>query len=207
VEEPLASMSSTPKLRHDPPEVSGYRLHIREAIPINQLTKWTLLMVIPAGFVFTIGGLLILRPDELVVSITIWTALLTVAVLLIAVPVLHEAVHGAVALFVGGRPFFGVGRGYAYTSFREPISPRQYLTVTVAPLVVLSIATFVGFLVVPDWFFYLAVFGAGNAAGAVGDLWILARVRHLPNDALVYDLADGYAAFVPQTAEHPGQRQ
>ena len=42
--------------------------------------------------------------------------LIVLGVILVSMT-LHEAMHGIVARAVGARPFYGVGPGFAYTSF------------------------------------------------------------------------------------------
>jgi hypothetical protein len=193
----ISEEANEPKLRHDPPEIPGYELRIREAIPLNRLSLWAVLSGIPWAIFFFVIGLMIQQPEDLAFTISLLTIVLVFVVLLIVVPILHEAIHGIVALTVGAKPFYGVGAGYAYTSFREPISPRQYIVISIAPLLTLSIASIAAFALIPGWFLYILVLATGNAAGSLGDLWILNRVRTLPTDAIIYDLADGYAAFVP----------
>jgi hypothetical protein len=190
--------AAEPRLRHDPPDIPGYLMDDRPAIPITKLNLLSFPLAIPFGVFFYIVGLL-LQPDrEVILAFSIWSILILLAIVLIVVPIAHEAVHGVVAKMIGARPFYGVGKGYAYTSFEEPVTPRQYMMITAAPLLVLSAICIMLFALIPSWFLYILGFAVINAAGAIGDLWILNRIRHLPSDALIYDLADGYAAFVPE---------
>lgn len=186
-----------PRLRHDPPDLPGYRLKDRPAIPITKLNLLSFPLAIPFGVFFYIIGLLFQPDGEVILRFSLWSMLALALIVLLGVPIAHEAVHGVVAKFVGAKPFYGVGKGYAYTSFEEPVTPRQYKVITAAPLVVLSAICIVLFPLIPSWFLFILGFAVINAAGAIGDLWILNHIRHLPSDALIYDLADGYAAFVP----------
>jgi len=58
----------------------------------------------------------------------------------VAFIILHEAVHGVLFLFLGGKPRFGVklvGRFFPvafYTTARAPILRNQYLLVALAPI-------------------------------------------------------------------------
>jgi hypothetical protein len=187
-----------PKLRHDPPDLPGYRLEDRPAIPITRLSLISLPLAVPFGLVFYAIGAILQPGDEVVFGFSILRILLLLFVILLLVPVLHEAVHGAIAKVLGAKPFFGIGEGFAYTSFHEPVSPRQYMLITAAPLVVLSVLSIALYPINEDWFLFILALATTNAAGAVGDLWIMNRIRRLPSDALIYDLADGYAAFVPE---------
>src|SRR5690606_29319888 len=98
---------------------------------------------------------------------------------------------------VGARPFYGVGPGFAYTSFREPVSPRAYRAIGLAPLIGLSILGVAVMVLWPSLALATLVFLVGNASGAMGDLWMFWRLRGLPADAQIYDLADGFAVLVP----------
>ncbi len=190
--------SSEPRLRHDPPDIPGYQMEDRPAIPIKKLNLLSFPLALPFGVLFYLIGLL-LQPDrEVILTFSIWSMLILALIVLLLVPIAHEAVHGIVAKLAGAKPFYGVGPGYAYTSFEEPISPRNYMLITAAPLLVLSAICVILFALIPGWFLFILAFAVTNAAGAIGDLWILNRIRHLPSDALIYDLADGYAAFVPE---------
>lgn len=116
---------------------------------------------------------------------------------LVAVPVLHELVHGVVAKVLGAKPAYGIGPGFAYTTFQEPMGRVRYLTVGLAPLVVLSIASVIlaaRWEAGAGWLIFFAVI---NAAGAIGDLWMAWRILHQPANAIFYDLADGFAVLAP----------
>jgi hypothetical protein len=190
------SPEADPKLRHDPPEIPGYRLEDRPAIPIGKLNLLAFPLAIPFGVFFYLIGSLLQPGDEIILRFTLLRIAVLLVIILIGVPVLHEVVHGLVARFLGARPFYGIGQGFAYTSFHEAVTPRQYMLITAAPLVILSLVSIVMFGLRAEWFIYILAFAVTNAAGAIGDLWILWRIRQLPQDALIYDLADGYAAFV-----------
>jgi hypothetical protein len=188
---------SEPKLRHDPPDLPGYRLEDRPAIPISRLNLLAFPLAIPFGVFFFIVGALLQPADQIVLPFSFLSMLILFGIILIGVPLAHEAVHGMVAKILGARPFYGIGQGFAYTSFHEPVTSRQYTLITAAPLVLLSVISIALYPVNANWFLYILAFATTNAAGAVGDLWILRRIRHLPDDAMIFDLADGFAAFVP----------
>jgi hypothetical protein len=193
----MGQVTENPKLRHEPPEMPGYRLEQRPAIPINRLNLLSIPLAIMFGAVFYVVGIQLQPAGETLEWGGYFGLLILIMLILIGVPIAHEAVHGVVARLLGARPFYGIGSGFAYTSFEEPVSPRQYRLITVAPLLVLSSICIVLFPVNPDWFVFILTFAVINAAGAIGDLWILWSIRSLPGNAIIYDLADGYAAFVP----------
>jgi hypothetical protein len=132
------------------------------------------------------------------VRVTPANLLLGALIALVVVPVLHEVVHGLLAVVFRARPAFGIGPGFAYTTFREPMTRWPYLAVGLGPLVVLSVA-FVALAVAwPSAGGYLLLAAVVNSAGAIGDLWMAWRILRLPRNALFYDLADGFAALVPE---------
>ncbi len=191
-------VSGDPKLRHDPPDLPGYRLEQRPAIPIKRLNLLSFPLAIPFGVFFYFLGALMQPGGVVVLQLGLLNLLILAIIVVIVVPIAHEVVHGLVAKLLGARPFYGVGSGYAYTSFEEPVTPRQYRYITAAPLVILSFVCILLFPLNPDWFMYILGFAVVNAAGAIGDLWILWKIRTLPQSAIIYDLADGFAAFVPE---------
>ena len=116
---------------------------------------------------------------------------------------LHEGTHGAAMRLFGAHPVFGfipkqilfysTSPGFAYTR-------SQYFCVGLAPLLFLDVLFFlilffpigaVGSVIV-------AVLGALNTGGAVGDLWILAVLRKFPPNAYVVDEKDGIRVFLPK---------
>jgi hypothetical protein len=128
--------------------------------------------------------------------ITLPNILLGVPLILVVLPVIHEAVHGLAALLCGARPSFGVGPGYAYTTFREPVGRTAYLVIGLAPLVVISLACVVWASRWDGGANWLLLFAAVNAGGAIGDLWMAWRIMQQPRSAIFYDLADGFAVLV-----------
>lgn len=186
--------------RTTPPEVEGYELLSHQRFDMLQgsivgmvlIPFWWVLFSVTVGL---LGGRYISE-----FSVTLSDVLLGAFIALVLVPVLHEAVHGIAAMLTGNRPSYGIGPGFAYTTFPDPAGKRAYLTIGLAPLVVLSV---VGLPLAAAWdrgaglvLFFLVV----NAAGAVGDLWMSWRIALQPRDALFVDLADGFAVLVPETA-------
>ncbi|HVB65241.1 MAG TPA: DUF3267 domain-containing protein [Nitrolancea sp.] len=192
------------KLLHEPPNIDGYQLVGRLQIPLGRVSLigllttplWVLLFL---GLSRLMGGHVHLRFD-----ITISGVLLALFNLLIFMPALHEAIHGIVARAFGARPTFGIGAGFAYTTFREPIRPIPYLLVGVAPLLVLSAIGIVVLTLRPIYPGQTLIFLVGNATGAFGDLWMLWRVPQLPRGSLICDLADGFAYYLPATGGGDG---
>jgi len=183
--------------RTSPPEVDGYRLRSHQRFDmlrgsIGGMALIPFWWVLFSTTVALLGGRYIsefaIMPAQLLIGAFI---------ALVLVPLLHEAVHGIAAMLAGVRPSYGIGPGFAYTTFPDPVAKRPYLTIGLAPLVVL---TTIGLPLAAVWdagaglvLFFLIV----NASGAVGDLWMSWRIALQPRDALFVDLADGFAVLVP----------
>jgi hypothetical protein len=121
--------------------------------------------------------------------------MLAAAALTLALGCIHEAVHAVPMMAFGAQPQFGILRhggvplGFYATSPGYRYTRRQYLSVCLAPLVILSplgIALcwlpFGGYLVFP----FAAVF-----AGCIGDLTITWHVLRAPSGAACEDMRDG----------------
>jgi len=109
--------------------------------------------------------------------------------------VLHELVHGVFFwLFTRSRPTFGFRGWYAFAAAPGWFLPRgQYLVVNLAPFVLLSVLGILLLAVVPTG--ALAAILAGtvmNAAGAVGDLWVVFLILRERRPIVIEDLGDGF---------------
>lgn len=114
------------------------------------------------------------------------------------VVVLHEWMHGLFFwAFTRERPKFGLGWGYAYACAPGWYFPRgQYLVVGLAPLILLSLAGLAVIAVAPPGWVGALFWGLLiNASGAVGDLWITARIARERSDVLVEDTGDGFRVY------------
>lgn len=187
--------------RTSPPTVDGYRLtaHLRFDMIQGSIAG---LVLIPFWWIFytvTVG--LIGGPYLSELTVTLPDFLLGIGIALVLVPIFHEAVHGIAAMLAGVRPSYGIGPGFAYTTFPDPVGKRAYLMIGLAPLVVLSM---LGVPLAAAWdtgtravIFFLVV----NAAGAIGDIWMSWRIALQPADATFVDLADGFAVYVPESGQ------
>jgi putative zincin peptidase len=120
------------------------------------------------------------------------------AAYIVMVPV-HEALHAATIVALGGRPRFGLKLPFAaYCTAPGQLFTRDgYTVVALAPMVVLSAAGAVLTWLSPD-VAACVLFGlAGNVSGAVGDLDTVARLRRRPSATLVADTETGYIAYEP----------
>lgn len=127
--------------------------------------------------------------------------LMLVAILLTFV--LHEATHGLVMRALGARPQYGIMWKSAMLYATSPgfsYWRNSYIVITLAPLVVLSALTVFGMWLMQGtlWVAVLAVCGAFNASGAIGDVWISTIVLRYAPAARVVDERDGIRVFLPQ---------
>lgn len=114
--------------------------------------------------------------------------------------IFHELIHGAFFwLFTGEQPKFALKSGYAFAAAPDWHLPRtQYIVVGVSPFVVISllsviIAAFTTSSLVP-YLIYIATF---NAAGALGDMIVVAWVLAQSHAVLVRDQGDKFSTFSP----------
>jgi len=136
---------------------------------------------------------------EVLTAFSGW-GLLALPISIIFMLVFHELVHGIFFwLFTQERPKFALKAGYAFAAAPEWYLPSsQYIIVGLSPLVVISIisivfAAFVASSIVP-YIFFIATF---NAAGALGDMVVVAWVLKQPTTILVRDTGDTFSSFAP----------
>jgi putative zincin peptidase len=127
-------------------------------------------------------------------------AFLVIVVAFAAVLILHELVHGLFFwLFTRSRPRFGFKGVYAYAAAPGWYIPRpQFLIVGLAPLVLISLAGLIilPFIALPASL-VLIIALIVNAAGAIGDLYVVVRLLFAPRSVLIEDQGEGIRWFVP----------
>jgi hypothetical protein len=77
---------------------------------------------------------------------------------------------------------------------------NSYIAISLAPLVVLSALVVLGMWLMQGtlWVALLAVCGAFNASGAIGDVWITTIVLRYAPTARIVDERDGIRVFLPK---------
>jgi len=116
-----------------------------------------------------------------------------------AVIVLHEGAHGIfLAWFTHRRPAFAFRGYYAYAAAPGWYFPRnQYMLVSLAPLVLLSLLGLVALAFVPTgWFLAVISFIAFNGSGAVGDLAVFFWLLSQPSTCLAYDVGEAVTLYL-----------
>ncbi len=103
--------------------------------------------------------------------------------------VLHELVHGIVMrAFSGIRPRYGFTGLYAYAGSDAYFCRRDYIVVSLAPIVVWGVVLAVLQCLVPlGWEWVVYAVQVVNISGAAGDLYVTAHMSRLPADVLVQD--------------------
>lgn len=138
-----------------------------------------------------------LGPAALLIGLVVTLVALGVIV------VVHELLHGAVILALGGRPTFGAGRteegGLAFFYTTAPgqlFNRREYAVVALAPLVLLGglLAWWVWAWPLGGW---LVVPAALHLSGCVGDLGLTWLALRQPRGTLIEDRKVGVAFHDP----------
>jgi len=123
-------------------------------------------------------------------------------VALVLVMLIHELVHGMFYWqFAGRRPILGIkGLGVYVAAPSEVYFPRsRYLIVGIAPLVLLTLAGLLLVIIVPVAVVrILILFVALNAAGAAGDLLMVARLLSYSPDTLMQDSGSAVIVYGPE---------
>lgn len=109
--------------------------------------------------------------------------------------VLHEALHGAVALLLGHKPLFGIKLPLVYVTFPVKLPRWHFMLVALAPFVVLDAF----FLLLYQWralklFSDLSIIV--NTIGAIADLWIVIRLLRAPRGSLIQDTKTGFEVWM-----------
>jgi hypothetical protein len=125
--------------------------------------------------------------------------------MLVAVLVIHELVHGAAMLMFGARPQFGVALiqrilPVAYcTSPGHWFTRGQFMVVSLSPVVGMS-AVGVALMPIGDLAALMVIPLAINLGGGIGDLWFAGMLLRKPGNVMIEDLRDGLRFHEPHEA-------
>ncbi len=174
------------------------------------LSLGSLLAFVGFGFLFLLLAFLLSpsfsRNFKLVINSfqTLVIAILSVVIVLVLVSVVvvivHEAVHGLFFwLFTKERPVFGFNWAYAYAAAPEYYIPRdQILVIGVAPLILISLIGLALFLLTPFVVTLILVLMLTlNAAGAIGDLYVIGWLLLGPASLVIRDSGDSMTIYGP----------
>lgn len=189
---------------------NGYYLRTTLDLSKNRMAQVTLTLVgllcfVGFGTGFTVTAVA-LRHDIGSSSVTLGIggllagfAILIVVALVVVI--LHEAVHGLCFwLLTGALPTFGLGPTYAYTAAPGWYLPRgRFALVGLAPLLLLTAVGLALLPLVPLAVVPLLVLAMTlNAAGAVGDLYLIGLLLAQPRGVLARDTGHRVEFYAPQ---------
>jgi hypothetical protein len=131
---------------------------------------------------------------KVIVRVDRTTDLAIVVVTVVATMVIHELAHGLAYRLLGYRVTYGVSGHLfaAYAAALEQWQKRDHnVIVALAPLIVLTVIL-VPMLAASSSIVVLIGMSAllMNTAGAVGDVYLVWRLRQLPRATLLYDIDD-----------------
>ncbi|MFO7585322.1 MAG: DUF3267 domain-containing protein [Anaerolineales bacterium] len=158
---------------------------------------WALVVLLLLGiYAYWFRADVVVAPE---ITLPFWAILAILAVTIVTI-ILHELVHGVLFwLYTRERPKFGFKLLYAYASAPDwYFSTSIYWLIGLGPLVFLSL---VGMTLLPfiphSWLPYLLLGIFLNAAGAIGDLYIVIRLAFEPAGTFVQDKGTGFRVFRP----------
>ena len=120
--------------------------------------------------------------------------LLLFAVAFTSIIILHEAIHGIVAVLFGFKPSIGHKFPTVYVTFEEKIPREQFMITTMAPFIILNGAF--GFLFAGGIFkIFCFMCLMLNTIGSVGDLWLTFKLFSHESGTIVQDLKTGIEVY------------
>ncbi|MGD8765831.1 MAG: DUF3267 domain-containing protein [Desulfobacteraceae bacterium] len=120
--------------------------------------------------------------------------LLSFALAFTSIIILHEAIHGIVAVIFGFKPLFGHKFPTVYVIFEEKIPREQFMITAMAPFIILNAVfgiLFAGGIFKIFCFMCLIL----NTIGSVGDLWLTFKLFSHESGTIVQDLKTGIAVY------------
>jgi hypothetical protein len=167
------------------------------AIPLLVLFGWLFSYLINA---FRTAAPFVQGFWGLISSFSGW-GLFVILALIILMLVVHELIHGMFFwLFTRERPKFALRSGYAFAAAPNWYLPKfQYIIVGISPLIVISLICVVSAIFIPATMVPYALFVATfNAAGALGDMIVVAWILGQSTNILVKDQGDKFFSFAPE---------
>jgi len=168
-------------------------------VVVMNLLAFPLALFFGAGFLVIV--LLFGKPFEIRSAGFVWDVASFIGAAILVVP-LHELAHGISMMAYGAKPKYGVmwlGLMFYATAPGYAFQRNQYLIISLAPLVSMTVLACIGILLFTGttMVWALALFGLLNGGGAMGDLWITSLVLRYPSHAYVVDERDGIRMFLP----------
>ncbi len=147
---------------------------------------YTLITQNTAAFNLTYGSILIVIP------IFVFTVLF------------HEFIHGIAISIYGGKPRYGAGVAhyilpYFYATTETKFFRNQFILIAISPLIVISVIGIILmaiFSTAAHWFLFPLTI---NAAGSIGDLWMVFSLLKYPEHVLLEDDRTGTIIYGENT--------
>ena len=116
---------------------------------------------------------------------------------IIAYLILHELIHGITMKFFGTQKVnYGFTGLYAFAGSDDYYCKKSYITIALAPIVVLGIViAIINALVPKEWFWVVYFVQLSNISGAAGDMYVTAKFSKMPKDILVQDCGVGMTVY------------
>jgi hypothetical protein len=177
-----------------------YTLDLAKDLRVGMLLNLAVLfMLFIFGYLFLWAGKT-LRPETWSADQTLLgeIGLVDLVVVFVLMVLLHEGIHGLFFwVYTRERPKFGLKLLYAYASAPDWYFHRNpFIWVGLSPLVLISL---IGVLLIPwlpiAWIPPLILFLTINAAGSMGDAFIVLKLLSQPDDALIQDLGDSFTIY------------
>ncbi len=176
------------------------KLEMTKEVVVTLLGMGTLALF-AFGFFFT--SLYTLFTGNASFKFTSGTITISIA-LFIGTMVLHELIHGAFISKYGGKPGYGAGIAhfilpYFYVTTKTIFSRNQFIVISVAPLVVISLVGIGIMAALPSIAHWMFIPFVINASGAVGDLWMTRNVLRYPKHVFLEDRKNGFIIYGKET--------
>ncbi len=119
------------------------------------------------------------------------------AAALVATIVLHEGVHGLVAVLLKHKPLFGIRLPFFYTTFLHKIPRNDFIPIVLGPLVILDIVfgVLLGLGILPTFSYMVLMM---NTIGAMGDVWLTIFLVKHDGSALIQDTKNGIEVWIEE---------
>ncbi|MFN8527420.1 MAG: DUF3267 domain-containing protein [Anaerolineae bacterium] len=174
-------------------------LLIGNLLALVPLGAAVLIVWLPYQFYAALGApLAIVRDPGWSPPLLIGCAVVVIALSMAA----HELIHAAALALMGHRPRLNIAYGYLFATIRpgDFLTRRQYVIMSRAPLIVLTLAGIMLAVLLPPSLGQIVVITVLlNAAASVGDLAVSRRALRYPADTLFAD-ERGIKIYVRQAA-------
>ena len=131
-----------------------------------------------------------------------WLTSLLFIIVFILILVAHEFIHGFIFKRFGGKPVYGAGISnyvlpyfYATDKNQKKLTRKEFIVISLAPLVVISLLGFVMLLIFPSISGFIILLLTMHTGGCIGDLWMVRVLTRYPKNILVQDDKSGFVVY------------